>query len=303
MISNSDDKEEGMFSLPDSDKLPVIVGVRMSLSFPVLISAVPLYVRNFNDDIPETLTKCWFSDGGICSNFPVHFFDSPLPSRPTFAINLKQKTDNDKENITMPLDNKEGLEYEWNKTDGSLMSFIGSITKTMQNWNDNTQLRVPGFRDRICNILLTKDEGGLNLNMDSEFIENVSAKGLQAGEELTKRFYRNETNMNWDNHKWIRLRTTLPLLQKYLKDIQKVYDEYPYETEMDYKELINRGKDEKPSSYRLGNQGQKEFINGELEKIFAIVRNWDMDDDNVTETFAGRNVPRPQPELRIKPSV
>ena len=107
--------------------------------------------------------------------------------------------------------------------------------------------------------------------------------------------------MNWDNHKWIRLRTTLPLLQKYLKDIQRVYDEYPYEAEMNYKKLIDNGV--KSPSYKLGNQGQKEFINEELEKIFEIVRKWDMDEDNVTETFAGRNVPRPQPELRIKPSI
>ena len=30
----------------------------------------------------------WFSDGGICSNLPIHFFDQPLPLRPTFAIDL-----------------------------------------------------------------------------------------------------------------------------------------------------------------------------------------------------------------------
>jgi hypothetical protein len=229
-----------------------------------------------------------------------------LPTRPTFAVNLKQTAEENadqKKNVSMPEDNKDGLEYEWNKTDGSLMSFIGSITKTMQNWNDNTQLRVPGFRDRICNILLTMNEGGLNLNMDSEFIEKISVRGMFAAKELTKRFYDNESKMNWDNHKWIRLRTTLPLLQKYLKDIQNVFDEYPDNAEMGYKELINRGKDDEPTSYKLGNQNQKDFINVELEKIFEIVRKWDMEESNITTTFAGRNVPRPQPELRIKPKM
>lgn len=296
-----EDKKEGKYPFPEDENLPVIVGVRMSLSFPVLISAVPLYVMNFKD---MKLTKCWFSDGGICSNFPVHFFDSPLPTRPTFAINLKQMEKanaDEKMNISMAKDNKGGLDFEWNNTDGSLMGFIGSITKTMQNWNDNTQLRVPGFRDRICNILLTKDEGGLNLNMDSDFIKKISERGMFAGEELTKRFYGNESDMNWDNHKWIRLRTTLPLLQKYLKDIQKVYDEYPYEDEMGYKELIDREKDDKPASYKLDSNEQRDFIDDELEKIFAIVREWDMGEESVT--FGGRNVPRPQPELRIKPKM
>src|SRR5205807_10418438 len=32
----------------------------------------------------------WFSDGGICSNFPIQFFDAWLPKTPTFGINLAQ---------------------------------------------------------------------------------------------------------------------------------------------------------------------------------------------------------------------
>ena len=32
----------------------------------------------------------WFSDGGICSNFPLHLFDSPLPRWPTFGLNLRE---------------------------------------------------------------------------------------------------------------------------------------------------------------------------------------------------------------------
>jgi hypothetical protein len=304
MAANSEDKDGELISLPDADKLPVIVAVRMSLSFPVLISAVPLYVRTFAKDNSESFVKCWFSDGGICSNFPVHFFDSPLPSRPTFAINLKQMVKasaDDSENISMPKDNREGLEYEWYKNDGSLISFIGSIIKTMQNWNDNTQLRVPGFRDRVCKILLTKEEGGLNLNMDDKFIESISERGKFAGIELVERFYeQSEPVMNWDNHKWIRLRTTLPLLQKYLMDLRRVYQEYPFPDEMDYKELLSRGKDTRPESYPVSEK-QKKFMRDELDKIFAIVSKWKEDD--TAETFAGNTVPRPPPELRIKPKM
>ena len=29
------------------------------------------------------LRRSEFSDGGICSNFPIHFFDACVPSRPT----------------------------------------------------------------------------------------------------------------------------------------------------------------------------------------------------------------------------
>ena len=88
----------------------------MSLSFPLLISAVPLYaldytganlayvkaVREWRQQHPDAslaehaaavsqrpvFDVNWFSDGGLTSNLPVQFFDSVLPSRPTFAIDL-----------------------------------------------------------------------------------------------------------------------------------------------------------------------------------------------------------------------
>jgi hypothetical protein len=36
----------------------------------------------------QDIQENWFSDGGICSNFPIHFFDAWLPTHPTFGINL-----------------------------------------------------------------------------------------------------------------------------------------------------------------------------------------------------------------------
>lgn len=87
----------GYHFLPEAKDFPVIVVTRMSLSFPVLLSAVPLYTIKYGrsgklkaDDLQEKsdVQKNWFSDGGICSNFPIHFFDAWLPSRPTFGVNL-----------------------------------------------------------------------------------------------------------------------------------------------------------------------------------------------------------------------
>jgi predicted acylesterase/phospholipase RssA len=84
------------YMLPNSADLPVVVGMRMSLSFPLLISAVRLYTVSADCPRPEGmyqpqrqhLQENWFSDGGICSNFPIHFFDHWLPTHPTFGINL-----------------------------------------------------------------------------------------------------------------------------------------------------------------------------------------------------------------------
>ncbi len=85
--------------LPPGNALPVAFGMRLSLSFPLLISAVPIYTvkrsafARRQSNAPLVLQEAdlqinWFSDGGICSNFPIHFFDAWLPTRPTFGINL-----------------------------------------------------------------------------------------------------------------------------------------------------------------------------------------------------------------------
>lgn len=96
--------------LPRRGGLPVVVAIRMSLSFPMLLSAVPLYAVDWSRTAnqraqadaraagtPEArrqlrlrATKVWFSDGGIGSNMPLHLFDAMLPRHPTFAVNLKQ---------------------------------------------------------------------------------------------------------------------------------------------------------------------------------------------------------------------
>jgi len=51
-----------------------------------------MWIADFAQPAPPSgvrdLEHCWFSDGGISSNFPVTLFDSPLPRWPTFAINL-----------------------------------------------------------------------------------------------------------------------------------------------------------------------------------------------------------------------
>src|SRR5260370_37555275 len=89
----SEASEDGAkyYYFPSPSKLPLVVGARMSLSFPGLISAVPLWRRDFTlatDDDKNKLRRCLFSDGGLSSNFPIHFFDRMLPGRPTFAISL-----------------------------------------------------------------------------------------------------------------------------------------------------------------------------------------------------------------------
>ena len=84
--------DPGVIRLPMPHDLPLVFAARLSLSFPVLLSAFPLMTPDFSAKKDDSglvpLRRLWLSDGGLTSNFPVHFFDSPIPSRPTFCLNL-----------------------------------------------------------------------------------------------------------------------------------------------------------------------------------------------------------------------
>ena len=110
---------EGLVRFPQAADLPVVVAARMSLSFPLLIAAVPLYAENYSWKEGPQVDRCWFSDGGITSNFPVHFFDSPVPRWPTFAIDLipltldRKLADDESQNVWLPSDNDDGVGEAW----------------------------------------------------------------------------------------------------------------------------------------------------------------------------------------------
>jgi hypothetical protein len=125
------------------------------------------------------ICRCWFSDGGISSNFPIYLFDGLLPLWPTFGINLEPKIDGRKTQIFPPKGYTEGYGERWNLFDDKNSSaakfggFFSTILSTMQNWNDNTLARMSGVRDRIVRVRLNENEGGLNLDMEEAIIRSI----------------------------------------------------------------------------------------------------------------------------------
>ena len=241
-IPNADTlKRDGKLPLPNAD-LPVIVAARMSLSFPVLFTMVPLWAVDFEDET-EPLRRNWFSDGGITSNFPIHRFDSLLPRWPTLGLNL-QSTDESglprrrslrkagsTEFVFLPPDRRAGTLDRWNlfdrdrdKTskllgvDGArLFGFLGGIFDSAQSWHDNAFLKLPSYRDRVAEIWLTPEEGGMNLGMSPETIRRLVARGRKAGQELVARFAELPPTdpMSWNGHRWARFRSAMPGLIRY----------------------------------------------------------------------------------------
>jgi Patatin-like phospholipase len=239
-------RAQDLLKFPPPAELPVLLGARISLSFPVLLSAVPLWrlapVRQKDGDWVTDYHEVWLSDGGICSNLPVHLFDSPLPSRPTYGINLASgttgpvPTSGDEatnmayahENVWRPIGTGSGASSPISEI-GSTLGLLGEVLNTMQNWSDNSMTRALGVRDRICTVRLDAGEGGMNLDMSRTTISGLTPRGRAAGENLgwMVRGDRpkhatgddDEAAAQWTRHRWTRLRSNVLGAGRYLADM------------------------------------------------------------------------------------
>ncbi len=190
-----------LYPLP-AGELPIVVAVRMSLSFPVLLAAVPLWTFEA-DGRP---VRHWISDGGITSNFPIHYFDAWVPGRPTFGLNLMpapERHNDPADDVRMYPDAPPAPRVV---PITSLSGFLRQIVATMQNWRDTLQSELTGFHDRIAHIGLDPGEGGMNIAMDTATIDRIGGKGERAGEALRDRF-------DWDRHQLQRYEVFMGLLQ------------------------------------------------------------------------------------------
>jgi predicted acylesterase/phospholipase RssA len=330
--------------MPDENHLPVIVATRMSLSFPGLISAVPLcaidwmrdanaeakrvwlkWLRDHKERRPEgdpatwdgaprrkpTAERCWFSDGGIVSNFPVHFFDSPLPRRPTFAINLRpfpedkpEPSENEHDNVWLAPTEEAGSSDWWyprweDKGYKPLWGFARMILDTLQNWSDNAQIRVPGYRDRVVHVNHTKKEGGINLNMEEKTVIALSTRGRCAGEKLAERFSRpaRPDQPSWDSHRWLRFRSTMSLLETALKQMGDSWNTSPPATiETSYPDLADRPLGDPPKNHPWKDDTQRQQAIRAKDELLALIQSYEADG----EVFH-QGAPEPEPQLRIMP--
>jgi predicted acylesterase/phospholipase RssA len=285
--------------MPVPADLPVVVATRMSLSFPVLISAIPLYAIDWSLEknqeaktagrAPE-LGRCWFSDGGIGSNFPVHFFDGLLPSRPTFGINLRpfhpdhpKDEHNEANNVRFPIRAGQEIAPTWTTING-LIPFLTAIMNTMQNWVDNNQMRLPGYRDRVVHVHLTPDEGGLNLTMPEDRIKALTARGVAAGQALQ--------TINWDGHRWTRYLSAVSQLQEKLDRMEQVYAGGGFDQFL-------ADRDPKLTPYRRTLRWKTQALQA-TAALMNVIRSWRTDDPKLRMDF---DPPRPKPDLRVTPKL
>ena len=225
--------DDALWRLPTA-QLPVVVASRMSVSFPVLFTAVPLWAADGQAG-PAVYRRCLFSDAALCSNFPIHLFDSPVPAWPTFGISLHDLPDAKPgtppaggeqgccelqgralaDAVRLPKTHTEGQGGErWNLFDeetgrwGRLKGFVGAMFSTIKDWNDATLARLPGVRERVARVGLPPGIGGLNILMNRQQIHCLSELGGEAARQLQDRFATPKGSQGlatgWAEHRWVR---------------------------------------------------------------------------------------------------
>lgn len=205
-------QKTGYYFLPEKDQLPVILAVRMSLSFPFLFTTTKLYRLNQGD---KSINEIEFSDGGITSNFPIHFFDNVWPKRPTFGITLT-RTECDDDLGSAPSFIKDSRVCNAKRI-ANVGDFVTALLTTMQEWADNQQSELLSASQRIVQIPLKEGEGGLNLTMDDPTVENLISQGIKAGKVFE--------DFEWDEHRWTRYVSSMVSFADVTRSMNEVWKE------------------------------------------------------------------------------
>jgi predicted acylesterase/phospholipase RssA len=328
---------DGFLRMPAPEDFPVLVAVRMSLSFPLLLSAVPLYSLDRRKDQPKSpvpleLRPCWFTDGGVGSNFPIHFFDTPLPMRPTFGLDLgtasEEMGDDPEARVHFPTDNNDASLSPWWAFEratgvGAIARFLLRIVAVAKDWNHDALAVLPGFRDRICTVLLKDGEGGLNLTMPEPLIRRLGEFGEEAGRRFVAAFGPQAPDaetprIGWANHQKIRQRMLLATMTESLLaideavrhnqgtalDMQRFFDNRdPLPRSYPYRRSGGLERDKKTGRYR-SQAGLSRWLLLSLAELGATLRAHVDPKRGVETPIDPRNgSPRPRPELKVRPRI
>ncbi len=145
-------------------------------------------------------------------------------------------------------------------------------------------------------VYLDKREGGLNLNMPADVLKALSSYGELAGDKLMDHFLNGvdngeKTTMTWDNHRWVRCRSTMALVETFLADFAYSV-EHPEPGDRTFFELIGRDRDAPPASYPITEEQRKEAMKMTERLIMLGHKDGALKD----------GAPKPTPALRIRPS-
>ena len=299
-------RREPLHYMPLAPDIPLVMAARLSLSFPGLISAVPFQaVDRTRIAAKQGIVTVWFSDGGISSNFPMRLFDAAWPQRPTFGINLAKQHPDYPEMVWRARPGQSGRFLRYTAI-SSLGGFAGAIFNSARNWADSTQIAMPGFRDRIVEVRQRDDEGGMNLQMPPDIIAGLANRGAEAGLNILNGNGKPDDDpdklwpFNFQAHRWMRYRNAMASVDELLGGMRAVW------TAQEDSQEAFLASNQPPAGfrfpvYRAGTNDREATakvmrLARELEELGHPALGVETDD-------GVKNVPRPEPELRLTPPL
>lgn len=231
--------------------MPIAVAARLSLSFPLLFTSIPVYAIDY--EMPHgrrSLRQCWLTDGGVCTNFPIHLFDAAHPRWPTFGLMLSRRLQYfNSQAIWLPERHREGRADNWQRiVPGAarepqalrppLLSLIGllfGMVTTALNWSDNLTSRLPHARNRVLRMALKREEGQLNIDMPGTRILDMAHRyGTLGGKRLIERFVSgtDTPTVAWREHLYVRAMVQLRALRKHLRGYRRAAESSGHTTPM-----------------------------------------------------------------------
>ncbi|WP_313537281.1 patatin-like phospholipase family protein [Sphingomonas sp.] len=279
---------------PEPADLPVVVATRMSLSFPLLFTAVPTYTRDIASYAIARATgaqapqvrkaRMWFADGGISSNFPIHLFDALFPARPTFALSLDELPEDagsPNDRVFIPQRAGQGVGLPVRPITG-LAGFAGSILGSAKDWQDQLLSTMPGQRERIARIFLSDREGGLNLAMPEDRSTALMGYGLQAGRQFAG------GALDFDEHRWRRSLVAYEQLEQAVVGTEAVWS-------AGFGDWLAAYLDH-PQSYKAVTMADRQNIHARLARFAGLAAAF-----RPLIAHKRRKFPRPAGRLRIGP--
>jgi deferrochelatase/peroxidase EfeB/predicted acylesterase/phospholipase RssA len=307
---SADRVDDDILELP-REQLPIVVAARLSLSFPLLISAVPLWAIDFEPPPADRrLKRVWFSDGGLCSNFPIHLFDAFIPRWPSFGISLQTRSevranqrvwlprrhDQGRADLRSPCDLSD-LPPDRAESAGQRLRRLGCFLSSLWNapwrWNDTTTMRMPGVRDRVVRVFLRKHEGGINLRMRPDAIKHLADEyGVRAAHEFIDKFL---GGAGWNEHRWVRFNALLSALRGRVGQVRTAIRQRHHA--MPLRDQIAAALMEPP----LSGKGERPITPDQARELNALLdalEQLELDISNAGNTSPYK--PQPRPALRTR---
>lgn len=322
--SDSDPADPGVIGareLPVAD-LPIVVAARMSMSFPILFSCVPVYAMDYEPPRERRrLRPCQLSDGGLCSNFPIHLFDAAIPRWPTFGLWLTRRLkDFPEQGVWLPRTHLEGRADSFrdhlDRASGArpvarLARFGLGVVSTMKDWGDHTRIRLPHVRNRVARIRLRPGEGELFITMPAAVIRRMAwTYGTEAGRKLVAAFGADPQTgavaTAWRDHLYVRLQVLLVGLRELLKGVEQAAASRAHTLPLE--ELLQRVSTEPVAL--AGREKRSDPAGRALQPAQVSVLEDALAALTALEAELGRTAaadlpyrPSPQPELRLRPPL